>query len=348
MKELIITAANSITAVGLDGAMTAASVRAGVSGFATHDDYVDQNDNPITVAPITGIDDGNRDTSARKALIARKCLTELLLNYFSNGARRPAKIHLFLGVSPLLRPGPRYEERCSRPLVKLLRHWSNSSSIEHVPNGNASFHYAVDLAAHLLEGDADALCVIGGVDSLIRESTLNWFEGAGRLKSESYGRHGGLIASEAVSFVVVEDALRAKAGGRPALARIVRLGLAEERNARASDASSTGTGLTEACRAVLEGTSGNAIAAVLGDLNGEASRAMEWVCADMRCFKECLEGRRFLTPAKSYGDIGAASGGVLAVVASQGFLRGWLPSPVLAFCSDDHGSCGAVILEAPR
>ncbi|MDD2944191.1 MAG: hypothetical protein PHC51_14665 [bacterium] len=67
--------------------------------------------------------------------------------------------------------------------------------------------------------------------------------------------------------------------------------------------------------------------------------------ADMRCFKERHDQRQLWTPANCYGDTGAASGTVLTNIVTQGFTRGWLQSPVLMFCSDDHGSCGAMVLE---
>jgi len=344
MKELAITAANCITAVGHDGAMTAAAVRAGISRMAEHEEYLDGDDNPITVARIRGIEEG-KDTAQRMASTAALCLKNLIDNYFQNGTRRPSQIHIFLGASSEERPGPRYEESCMYPLQRIVEKWANKPDLQAIPQGNASTQYAMEKAGKLIENDPAALCIIGGIDSLIRDSTLNWFEQDDRLKSISYGRQQGLIAGEAVGFMSIEDPSRARQADRPILACITGLGLAEEPMPRASKATSRGMGLTEACRKALDGGKDMDIRTVFSDLNGENPRALEWSIAESRCFKSKGQLRQLWTPANCYGDIGAASGAVLTVIAAQGLVRGWLQSPAMIFCSDDHGSCGALVLE---
>ncbi|MDD3293669.1 MAG: 3-oxoacyl-ACP synthase [Geobacteraceae bacterium] len=343
MKELAITAVNCITAVGHDAAMTAAAVRAGISRFSEFEEYPDGNGNPITVARIKGIEDG-KDTVERMAETARLCLESLLDRNFPKHLPLPSNPHLFLGVASDKRPGPCYEESCFGQLIGIMENRTNKPSIETVPLGNAAMQNAVAQAGKLIESNPDAMCIVGCIDSLLRHSTLNWFEQAGRLKSVSYGRHQGLIAGEAACFLIVEDPARAEQAGRPVLARIAGLGLADEPALRAERESSLGTGLSDACRAALAGVSSEVVRAVFGDLNGENVRALEWSIAERRCFKKGAEGRQLWNPANCYGDVGAASGALLTIVAVQGFIRKWLKGPVLIFCSDDHGSCGATVL----
>jgi 3-oxoacyl-[acyl-carrier-protein] synthase-1 len=344
MKELAITGVNAITAIGHDVTITAAAVRAGISRFSELEDYLDGNDNPITVARIRGIED-DTDSVARMDATAALCLENLLNEYFQIGARRPSQIHLYLGASSEERPGPRYEERCTYPLQRIVEEWADKAELQAIPQGNASMHYAMTQVGQLLENDPAAVCIIGGIDSLLRESTLSWFEQDDRLKSISYGRQQGLIAGEAAGFMVIEDPARARQANRPILARITGFGLAEEPAPRASNATSRGSGLTDACRKALAGGKDKDIRAVFGDLNGENPRALEWCKAESRCFKSRDHFRQLWTPANCYGDIGAASGTVLTTIATQGFVRGWLQSPVMIFCSDDHGPCGALLLE---
>lgn len=345
MKELVITAVNAITAVGHDAALTAAAVRAGISRMTEQEEYPDGSDNPITVSRIKGIEDHNRDMPVRLSSIASICLETLLAEYFQHSTRRYAQIHLFLGVSSEERPGPRYEERCAYPLQRIVGKWAVTVELQAIPRGNASMQYAMEQAARLMENDPAALCIIGGIDSLIRDSTLNWFEQDGRLKSVTYGRQQGLIAGEAVGFMVIEDPSQVRKANRRVLAHITGLGLAEEPTPRASLATSRGTGLTDACRSALDGGKDKDILAVFGDLNGENPRALEWSITESRCFRRKDQIRQLWTPANCYGDIGAASGAVLATIAAQGLVRGWLKGPVLTFCSDDHGPCGALVLE---
>lgn len=345
MRNLAITGANSITAIGHDCAMTAASVRAGISRFTEYDDYRDDSESPITVARIWGIRD-SWDIPQRMAGIAALCLEKLVEGYFRHDARRPTRIYLLLGVASEERPGPRYEESCLFPLRGIIKKRTDNPEIQVVPRGNASLMYALNLAGRLIESDPGVLCIIGGVDSLLRTSTLNWFEQKARLKSASYGRHQALIAGEGAGFLIIEDLASAEQAGRPIPARVAGLGLAEDSAPRASGSLGRNSGLTEACHAALDGGRAKEVRAVLGDLNGENPRAKEWGMAEMRCFENQDRSRQLWTPANCYGDIGAASGVVLAGIATQGFARGWLPSPVLVTCSDDHGACGSLVLES--
>lgn len=344
MKELAITGVNVITAIGQDAAMTAAAVRAGISRFSEFEDYLDGNGNPITVARIRGIED-DRDSVARMNATAARSLENLFNEYFLVGVRRPSRIHLFLGASSEERPGPRYDERCRYPLQRIVEEWAVNAELHAVPQGNASLHCAMIQVGQLLENDPAALCIIGGIDSLLGDSVLSWFEQDSRLKSISYGCHQGLIAGEAVGFLVIEDPARARQANRPILACVTGLGQAEEPLPRDSKAMSRGTGLTDACRKALTGGKEKEIRYIFGDLNGENFRALEWCMAESRSFKSRDQLSPLWTPANCYGDIGAASGVVLTAVAVQGFVRGWLKGPALIFCSDDHGSRGALVLE---
>ena len=309
--------------------------------------YRDEGDNPITAARIRGIEEGDGERSAAERLkrLAAKCLEEMLGQYFRHDERRPSQIRLLLGVAAEERPGPRYEKDCRDTLLGIAAEWTGNSELRTVAGGNASLHAAIEEARGWIENNPGDLCIVGGIDTLLGASTLNWFEHDGRLKSASYGRHQGMVPGEAVSFLIVENPKRAGEANRPILARIAGLGLAEEPTPRASNAPSRNGGLTDACRAALEGDRVDCIRAAFGDLNGENSRAREWSMAEMRCFKTGEEPGALWNPADCYGDVGAASGAVSINIVTQGFVRGWLPSPVLIFCSDDHGRCGALVLE---
>jgi len=346
MKELAITAVNSITAVGHDGRMTAAAVRAGISRFMEDEEFSDRDGNPITVARINGIEDVDQyDPAARMADIAGFCLKNILNEYFMETTRRCSQINLFMGVPTVKRPGKRFEENFKDPLKMILDKWTNKVEIEVIPQGNASMHFAVNEVSKRIECCPTAICIVGGIDSLLMQSSLKWFDQVGRLKSDSDGCHQGLIAGEAVGFIIIEDAAQARKENRPVLARITGLGLSVEPDTRATNSPSRNSGLTNACHAAMTGVKDNDIRALFSDLNGEKLRSKEWGMADMRCFKERHEDRKMWHPANCYGDIGAASGTLLANIVTQGFVRNWLQTPVLIFCSDDHGPCGALVLE---
>ena len=347
-RPLAITAANCITPVGLTAAQTAASVRAGICRFVIHDDYHDRSGKPITVAKIQGIRDEVSDVIERMRDIAEICLDDLTAEYLSSlceGQSPARQINFFLGVSSRQRRGPDFGNSNMIVLQHVVQELYGNHVKAIISQGNASFHHAVSESAKVIQSTPDALCIIGCVDSLIANSILNWLDGDGRLKSSGHGRQHALIASEAACFVVIEDLEQARRAGRPILARISTLGLAEERQPRSSEQTGSGKGLTEACRMAMEPLKEVPIFNILGDLNGEDTRAEEWDTVQLRCFPKDRAAPFLRAPAESYGDIGAASGGALACITTQGFQRNWLNSPAMIFCSDDFGPCGAVVLE---
>lgn len=344
-RPLAVTAVNCITPVGHNAVMTAAAVRAGVTRFKIDEDYNDQNGNAVTVSKINGVRDGIKNVMERIRDIAKICLTDMLNAYSENIKQRPPHVHLLLGVASEERPGPDYGKENILVLKPVVTKRFGDHASEMITHGNASFHYAVEQAAKIIEEQADLVCIVGGVDCLLHESVLDGFESEGRLKSSGYGRNHGLIPSEAVSFLIVEDLERARQASRPILAKISTLGLSREPAPRSSGVSGICGGLSEACHKALEPLREQRIETIFSDLNGEEARAREWSVTRIRCFSGEREQPSLLCPAEYYGDIGAASGTVMACIAAQGFERNWLSKPVMMICSDDHGSCGAVILE---
>lgn len=362
-RPLAITAVNCITPLGHNAVMTAASVRAGITRFRICEDYRDQNGNPITIARIRGLKDDIQNAIERIREIAEICLDDLLNEYLSpsGGASpannlkvtsaggkqgvRPSEVHFMLGVASNGRPGPDYGEETMIVLKHVIAEYFGKYTPEILPQGSASLHNAIRQAAKLIAGQPEMVCIIGCIDCLLRESILDGFESAGRLKSARYGRHHGLIPSEAASFLVVEDYDRAIGAGRTVLARITALGLGDEPHPRASDKTGICKGLTETCNAALDPFKDRKIQAVFGDLNGENDRAQEWGVVRMRSFEKDAKQPALWSPADTYGDVAAACGAVMAGIVAQGFARNWLSSPVMIFCSDDSGPCGAVILE---
>ena len=346
-RELVITAVNCITPVGLDAEMTAASVRAGIDRFTFNDEYRDADGEPLIMAKIRGLRDNERDSIIRIRDLAEICLRDILQEYFQEvpGQKRPDKGCILLGTAVVRRPGPDYGAKCSKTQIHGLRDRVDNPSVKIVPRGNASLHYALLEAYQIISGDPNALCIVSGVDTHLIKHTLDWLKGGSRLKSSCYGKHNGLHASEAVSHLVVEDREHAIRARRRILARISSIGLAQEQQPRASDKTGIGAGLSEACQVALESLKGKMPEVIFADLNGEDSRARELIMAIMRSFKKDQEKPPIWKPAECYGDIGAASGAVMASIVAWGFTRNWIPSPAMIVCSDDYGPCGALILE---
>lgn len=283
---------------------------------------------------------------------ARGCVEGVLAARFDGESGAGRKASLFLGVGQASRPGPRFEgaaHEVANGLLASLRHRAERADLTLIPTGNASVIRGLALAAARVGQDPATACLIGGIDSLLPLETLNWYEAARRLKSGSPGRNHGLSPAEAVGFVVVERLTSARSAGRPILAEVAGVGVAAEPNPFLSDRPSRGEGLTEACRMALAASAvpPGEIGAVLCDLDGEFHRAKEWALAEIRCFGNAV-ARPLFHPADCFGSIGAASAAVLVGIAAVGLSRGWFTKPVLVFCSDDAGECGALVLAPPR
>ncbi|MDL1968929.1 MAG: 3-oxoacyl-ACP synthase [Deltaproteobacteria bacterium] len=348
--ELVITAANSITAVGHNAEMTSASVRAGISRLAESADYYDIEGNPITAAFIDGISNKEDDVT-RTGEIAKYCLEHLLERYFQDGYSSDREINLLLGVAPFSRPGPRYEgknQEIADQLVKISKKWAAKVTLQVITSGNSSVIRCIEIAAQLLKDNSHSLCLVGGIDSLLSLDTLNWFEKAERLKSETFGRNQGFPPGEAAGFMIIETKQQSLIRKTKLLAELVSVGLANEPAPFLSEQPSKEEGLTIACKTALAESFCNPadIEAVFCDLNGEFFRSKEWGYAEIRCFGNRNESRKLWHPADCMGSVGAASGVVLVNIAAVGLSRGWIGKYAMVFCSDDEGECGSVILKS--
>lgn len=348
--KMAITATNSITPVGYNTEMTAASVRAGISRLMESNDYFDSEGKPIISSPIEGIcDEKDHDDIIRMGEISSYCLEILLKKYFQSGFDTDRETHLLLGLPTLTRPGPKYQVTnhvLADQLIEIAQKRAHSVTVKVVESGNASVIRCIEIARNILYKSPQSLCIIGGIDSLLSLDALDWFEKAERLKSETFGRNQAFSPGEAVGFMSVETEESAYRNNKRVLAKVMGVGLANEPSPFLSDQPSKGEGLTSACRYALTESSCNSadISAVLADLNGEYFRSKEWGYTELRCFKAADESRQLWHPADCMGSVGAASGAILINIAAVALSLVWIDRNVMVFCSDDEGECGAVVL----
>jgi 3-oxoacyl-[acyl-carrier-protein] synthase I len=291
------------------------------------------------------------DEAERIQSAARRSLDALLARVLGTPGGPSRPVTLLLSVAAPERPGPRYEGPESElvsDLEHMIRRVGGRASVDVVSTGHAGGLRSMERAVAGLKRDPSALYVLGSVDSLLALDTLTWLESSERLKSGTFGRHHGLAPAEAVGFVAIETETSARRAGRPVLATVGSVTLAQEPNPFVSDTPSRADGLTSACASALQegGVGAHEIGTVLSDLDGEFHRAKEWALAEVRCLGEAGD-RTLLHPADCFGSIGASSAVVLLVLAAIGLSRGWFAKPVLVVASDDTGECGAAILFPP-
>jgi 3-oxoacyl-[acyl-carrier-protein] synthase-1 len=346
MSGIVITAMNSITAVGGCAASTAAAVRAGIARVAIYEDYLDDEGNPIQAARIAfEWEDGEpADQEERLQALAFESFARLSA---TPGAIDPkAPLHVLLGVAHPERPGPRYEGEPADLGERLLAHCDipQRLPVQYFMQGNASAFQALLAAAHILVQDPYAQCIVGAVDSLLDETTLDWLELRARLKSDTYGRHQALAPGEGVGFFLVESERAARDRRHVPVARVLAIGLAEEADTALTDTPTRAQGMTSALRQVLQRVRPETIGAVFSDMNGEFYRAKEWANASARCLQSAPRDRELWHPAEFFGDVGSAWGALSINLAATFLAKGILRETALCVASDDHGARGAVAL----
>lgn len=208
VSKLHITAAQSVTAVGLTAPTTTASVRAGIRRIFEDELYPDIEGFPLSVAPLPD-DEGFLDPFDRVGPAAVQAI-RLLMKTFDPELDRERPCHLLLGASHPDRWGCLFGG--SRDLLptalrsELRELFRRQPRVRVFPRGNPAALFALDAAREILMQDPQAVCIVGGIDSLLDEELLERLEEDERLRSEGYDNPHGMSPGEAVGFLVVEAA----------------------------------------------------------------------------------------------------------------------------------------------
>jgi 3-oxoacyl-[acyl-carrier-protein] synthase-1 len=178
----------------------------------------------------------------------------------------------------------------------------------------------------------DALCtprcdhsaaLVAAVDSLCFPPVLEALMMSDRLLSGSNPE--GIIAGEAAGVILLEREQDAIRRGAPVYGRLNSYGRGTDPVPRGNSRPSSARGLTDAFRQAVEGRRPEAagISIVVGDLNGERQRALEWSLAESRVFSNLAGGSGTLwLPAFTSGDCGLAMGAVQSVAALGVLAKG--------------------------
>lgn len=186
--------------------------------------------------------------------------------------------------------------------------------------------------------------VVGAVDSYYHPDVLAWLDEECRL--HAMDAENGFIPGEGAGFLVLAPKLgrpgRGKEapretrplpreGGAPVLLRRVEVGREET---VVSDAPNVGQAMTAVLRDLALSAPGGKLSWSITDVNGERHRVREWSLAAGRgAFADDAIHQR---PADDMGDLGAASGAVMAGVVCELFRTGSAPRPTacVALASD--------------
>ncbi len=344
-RPLAITAAAARTAVGGGLSQTAASIRAGLARFGAHPTYEArcrdpewEEREPLIVAAAPGVDPALHGAERLHALLI-PVVTDLVA---AAGLQRRdfAQCALLLAL-----PAPDEAVVSWRLAETFAAELSRRTGLgfkatrQSLSGHAAGVELLAEASALLASGEVQS-CVVAGVDSYLSADRMAALDEGYRLKSPR--NVDGFCPGEAAAAVLVEGP-RSRRGAR---ATIPAIGLGVEPEPMRSDKVSTGRGLVEALRGALPPD--RAPDFLLCDLDGESYRAFEWGVAQARLGAR-LEGLgRAVMPARSIGDVGAATGPLLLATAVEAFARGWAPGEeALIFTASEGPLRGAARVVAP-
>lgn len=340
--SVAIIGSGARTAIGMTAAATAAAVRAGIAGFGEHPFVVDTAGNSMIVAAAPYIDIDVRG-AARLAELAAPAAAEAV-GSSSTPSIGQLPFSLFVGLPPV-RPG-RGNDVPATVVARLREELAPLCRIEKVgvvESGHAAGTMAIERAWQAVQSGASEFALAGGVDSYIDPETLEWLEENDQVHSAGPENNAyGFIPGEAAGFVFLTTTATARRYQLSATLELMSVAIARETNLIKTDSVCTGEGMLAMFRALAGEPPSVKVDHLYCDMNGEPYRADEFGFASIRSAELFRQPDAFTAPADCWGDVGAASGPLLLMLAEAATKKRYAPGPVLAaFTSSESGErCG--------
>jgi len=331
----------------MTAAATAAAVRAGISGFGAHPFVVDTAGKRMIVAaaPYVGVDVTG---AARLAELAAPAAAEAIASLSALPIRQ-LPVSLFVGLPPM-RPG-RGNDVADTVVARVreeLPSFCRVATIGVSEFGHAAGTMAIHRAWQAVRSGASEFALAGGVDSYLEPDTLEWLEENDQVHSAGPENNAyGFVPGEAAGFVLLTTTSAAQRHQLSVALELVSVAVAHETKLIKTDTVCTGEGLVALFRALAGDPPTITADHLYCDMNGEPYRADEFGFATTRAAGMLREPAAFTTPADCWGDVGAASGPLLLLLAEAATRKRYAAGPVLAaFTSSESGErCGFVARE---
>ena len=338
-----------MTAVGLTGAETAASVRAATMRF-TETPIRDHRFEPFTLAevPQDGLPQLAEEVAATPGLTSR----EMRMLRLATMPLREALTVLSgkAPVPPLVLALPETETARVLDGKAFLRHLNRQvgaafdlgrSDASH--RGRAGGLAAIGQAVELIGRGKAKLVLAGGLDSYRDLYVLGTMDMEQRVKSAVH--LDGFVPGEGAGFVLLAERGAATAAGLRPLAGISPTATGFENGHLYSSEPYRGEGLAlTVTKLAQSGASPAPFEEVYSSMNGESHWAKEWGVTGIRNKAALHQGYRMHHPADCYGDTGAAAGALMVGLAALGIREGYRRRPCMVYGSSDRGPRAAVAL----
>jgi len=340
-KEVYICGIGARTPLGFDAVATAAAAHCGISALGEHPCFVDKVVEPVNLAADVEFE-SSLNIGTRMAQMAVSAIGEALGKTFSE--RGDQRLQIWVGL-PEARPGLPLDIGQSISAAILNQFRTEAKDIHILQYGHASGLMAMQMASLAISsGEAD-LCIATGIDSYHDATTLQWLDDNGWLMSDE--NRNGFPPGEAASACLLVSRSVVKRYQLRVLANIIAAMTTMEPNPIRGQSVCIGKGLTAALNGVIAvlDDSRQVISTTYCDLNGERYRNNELVYALLRTQTGFVDAHDYQCPADCWGDVGAASGllfAILAIESSQrGYATGFLP---LLWAGSECGYRTAILL----
>jgi 3-oxoacyl-[acyl-carrier-protein] synthase-1 len=211
------------------------------------------------------------------------------------------------------------------------------------PSGNAGGLFCMAQALSIIGSGESQICLVGGVDSYLTAETLEWLDDLDQLHSET--TIWGFCPGEGAGFCLFMSAAAAYKLELSASVELLSAHSAVEANRIKTETVCIGEGLSHAFRNTLAILPTDIHANhTICDMNGEPYRGNEYGFAMMRSPGKFADDADFQTPADSWGDVGAASGPLFAVLAESAAKKQYAPGPVTFLWASSEGGLRAAAL----
>lgn len=346
MSGVALVGCGARTPLGTGVLASAAGVRAGLSAVRVHPAPIDAAGEQMAYAADARLDRW-LPIGERLARLAASALREALAPVADAVRPWDSAIPAFVGL-PALKPGlPDGVAASVATAIDAARvPGVRVAPVAVLPYGHAAGLMALEQAWHAVASGASELCLAGGIDSYLAPATLEWLDAEGQLQSAR--RRSGFPPGEGAGFCLLADAAFARRHGLAAAAHVVGAATTMEPCPMKTETVCVGLGLTGAIVGATRALKlpAQRVGRIYCDLNGERYRNEEFTYAVLRTQRTFVDANDYVHPADAWGDVGAATGPLLAGLAVASALRGYANGPrALLWAGSEDGRRSAALLE---
>ena len=345
VTSVYIVSTGARTPLGLDAAASAAAYRAGINAMGEHPFMIDQVGDPMPGALDSQLDPGLMGPDRFLAL-ADTALHETCAPLSAKSTLH-LRLPLYLAL-PELRPG--FTDKDAAVVRSgLLRSEGLPITISEVnlfTLGHAAGLAALTAAMEHIQQGAFEACLVGGVESYFQPDTMEWLD-ENRQLAGAVSR-SGFVPGEGAGFCLLMTDLSTRRLGLDVLAHVFVIATGKETKLIKTSDICLGEGLTSVVRRAIgsQSSSSGRINAVICDINGERYRGEEWGFVCLRLSQYFDDPTAYWSPADCWGDMGAASVPLFAILACQAAARGYAKGPrTMLWASSEKGLRGAAVIE---